>query len=74
MPSGAAFFPDAYLSRLQIYVIVNDDQLCLRVYFIVIDKLPYRITAQVHIGKGLCQYHFFTSDHPFAVHCLVLDA
>ena len=67
----ASFFADTDLSRRQADIIVNHDQLALRIHFVIVHQLPNGLAAQVHICHRLCDNDFLACDHALSEQCLV---
>ena len=67
----ASFFADTDLSRRQADIIVNHDQLALRIHFVIVHQLPHGLAAQVHICHRLCDNDFLACDHALSEQCLV---
>src|SRR5262249_44174823 len=62
MPSRGAPLPDAYCSQRKVQLVVNHQQVLLRINFVFLHQLQYGQASEVHICLRLGQQHFFLAD------------
>src|SRR5699024_5925443 len=74
VPACTAFFPDSNLSRLQINIIVDDNQFLLRINLEIVRKAAHRLSTQIHICERFQQYDFLPRNHPFTIHSLAANS
>ncbi len=80
MSAGASFFADPELSHIQADIVINDNQIRFLVHLIIVHQLPDTLSAQIHKGLRLCEYHSEAVDHTPAderpvlsrVHCYMV--
>ena len=63
MPSRTAFRTNPQFSYIQTDIVIDHDQFCLRINFIIIQDTADTLSAQIHIRLWLCKNHFLPCDH-----------
>src|SRR5215813_7743685 len=62
MSGGGATLPDAYCSQWKVQLVIDHEQVLLRINFVLVHQLQHRQAGEVHISLRLGQQHFFFAD------------
>ena len=72
MPAGTALFTDPELPDIQIDIVVQDDELLLRINMVIIAQSTDALAAQVHVGLRHRQKDLLSLNHSRTGECAAL--